>query len=228
LVTHAPVEVLHTWPALHCESEVHLPHWLGPPPPHTDPAALPAQSAFVQQLPGTQALPTPPLDAQQKSAGLTHAVLGVVQLAATHVPLVVLQMVDGPYVGSAWHWLSAVHAPQVLALVAPQSWPAVQSVSEWQLPGTQLPALQMYAVEPPPYAVVQLASSAGSLHGAQTPALPQRPAVEPMAHALPVGEHAPASDPESPPDELPEELPESAPDDDPEELPEELPDELPV
>jgi hypothetical protein len=41
--------------------------------------------------------------------------------------------------------------PQVLATLTPQIWPAVQFASEWQLPGTQLPAvLQMKPVPASP------------------------------------------------------------------------------
>jgi hypothetical protein len=80
-VTHWPVVVLHTWLVPHCESSVHLPHVLGPPAPQTVPFEFVVQSAFVQQLPGTHAFP--PVPAQQKSAGFTHAVPAALQPPAT-------------------------------------------------------------------------------------------------------------------------------------------------
>jgi hypothetical protein len=64
---------------------------LGPPAPQIPPALLDAQSAFVQQLPETHVSP------QQKSAELAEqAVELVVQAAATHAPVAVLQIVLGP------------------------------------------------------------------------------------------------------------------------------------
>jgi hypothetical protein len=97
--THAPVVVLQTGVVpLHCESRVHLPHVLGPPAPQMVPFVLAAQSAFVQQLPGTHVSVTA-LPAQQKSAGFEHAVSGVVQVLALQVPVVapgVAQKSPGP------------------------------------------------------------------------------------------------------------------------------------
>jgi hypothetical protein len=91
LVTHCPEVVLQTLPGSHCESDVHLPHVLGPPPPQTFPWLLVAQSAFVQQSPGTQMSP------QQKSAALAlQAVALALQVAVTQAPVDGEQMVAAP------------------------------------------------------------------------------------------------------------------------------------
>ena len=140
---HAPVVVSQTWPVVHCESSVQGPQTFGVVAPQMGDAAF-VHWAFVQQLPGTQAVLLPA--AQQMSAVLAHVELAVHPVPETHRPAAP-QMVVGPYVGSLWHSASEVQLPHVLGVVAPHIWPGVvQLASVWQLPGTQLPAVsQMYA-----------------------------------------------------------------------------------
>jgi len=94
--------VLQTSPVGHCESSVHFPHTFGPPAPHTLPATLAAQSALVQQLPGTQAQVPPtaqsaaPPVAQQKSPAFAEQAPAVVHFEATHPPVARSQIVVGP------------------------------------------------------------------------------------------------------------------------------------
>ena len=71
---------------------------------------------------------------------------------------------------------SLVQPPQKLGIERPQISPAVQSVSSRQSPGVHTPARQRYW---PAYAVAQLASSAGSMHGPQV-AFSHRPSVPPF------------------------------------------------
>ena len=70
-VTHAPDAVLQTCPAPHWLSAVHFPHTLGPPAPQTLPFAFDAQSALLQQLPGTH-----PAAAEVASVGRASARTG--------------------------------------------------------------------------------------------------------------------------------------------------------
>lgn len=84
--THAPVEVLQTWPVAHCESSVHLLQTLFT---QSEPTELVAQSVFVQQLPGMHAQPVPvqsaaPAAAQQKSPVFAHGL--AVQAPETQRP----------------------------------------------------------------------------------------------------------------------------------------------
>jgi len=86
LATHAPVAVLQTSPAGHCESSVHLLHTLFT---QSGPTELVAQSPSVQQLPGTHAHPAPvqsaaPPAAQQKSLVFAHGL--AVQAPETQSP----------------------------------------------------------------------------------------------------------------------------------------------
>jgi len=101
---------------------------------------FPLHCASEQQLPGTQALPFPP--GQQMSPGLAHGEATVVQALETHVLLVVLQIVDTPYVASFWQSASVLQPPQNCGVTRPQI-PPLQSESAWQFPGMQAPALQM-------------------------------------------------------------------------------------
>jgi hypothetical protein len=122
---------------LHCESDVQAPHTLGVVAPQI--GVVPVHCMSVQQLPGAQEDAPPPV-AQQKSAGLEQAEPVFVQAPGTQRLVAVSQMSVGPYVASAWHCASVVHPPQVLAVVTPQIWPAVQSGSPWQFPATHAPA----------------------------------------------------------------------------------------
>jgi hypothetical protein len=212
-VWHWPVPVLQTSPAGHCESSVHLPHTFGPPAPQMPPLGFALQSLFWQQLPAMQLQFAPPQSVappapQQKSAGLLQVAPAVAHVAATQAPVVVSQIVLGPYVGSDWHWESVVHLPQKCGVVSPQISPAfapVQSASVLQLPGTQLPAVSQTHDGFPeePYAVVQLPLSAGLLHGKHW-VLTQSPAGTPVVvHAVSVPVHSGAAEswPESVVDE---------------------------
>ena len=185
LVTQVPRVKLQTSPDGHCESRVHLPHWFGVCAPQMLPAVPAAQSLFVQQFPGTQLQPVPVQSAaaaQQKSAELAVQAPAAVHVEATQPPVLVLQTVPGPYVGSDWHCVSVVHPPHWFAVVNPQIWLPVQSVSVRQLPGMQVPdALQTKDDPAPlsPYALAQFELSAGLLQGKHAP-LTQRPAVTPV------------------------------------------------
>lgn len=183
--THWPEAVSQTSPFGHCESIEHLPHRLGPPAPQIVPLELVAQSALLQQLPGTQALPLPL--GQQKSAGLTQAWSAVVHVEDTQREVDVLQMKLGPYVGSVWHWLSSAQPPQALAAVTPQICPELQFASEVHpplppappdVPPVPAPAPPIPALPPLPPPV--------------TAPLPALPPIGPVPAVPPVPELAPA------------------------------------
>jgi hypothetical protein len=101
---------------------------------------VPLHWVSEQQLPVIQAFP--PVPGQQMSPELEQAAPTVVQALETHFLVAVSQMVAGPYDASLWHCASVVQPPQNCAVTRPQI-PPLQSVSVRQLPGTQLPALQM-------------------------------------------------------------------------------------
>jgi hypothetical protein len=94
--THRPIivpVVSQTLPLVHCESDVQGPHTFAVVAPQM--GADEVHWAFVQQLPGTHAVPPP--DAQQKSAVLAHVVSIVQPVPVTHVPpFAGLQIVVGP------------------------------------------------------------------------------------------------------------------------------------